>query len=103
MSYSVQNIRNVCLLGHGGNGKTSLAEHILFATGVTERLGKIPDGNTVCDYDPEEAKRQISISAAMAPVEYKGCKINIIDTPGYFDFAGEVLEAIRVSSAAVIV
>ncbi|MEG2455927.1 MAG: elongation factor G, partial [Oscillospiraceae bacterium] len=103
MSYSVQNIRNVCLLGHGGNGKTSLAEHILFATGKTERLGKIADGNTVCDYDAEEARRQISISMAVAPVEYKGCKINLLDTPGYFDFAGEVSEALRVASAAVIV
>lgn len=103
MSYSTQNIRNVCLLGHGGNGKTSLAESMLYLTGGTDRLGKVTDGNTVCDYDPEETRRQFSISAAVAPVEYKGCKINILDTPGYFDFTGEVMEALRVADAAVIV
>ena len=70
MSYSAQNIRNVCLLGHGGNGKTSLAESMLYLTGGTDRLGRPTDGNTVCDYDPEEIKRQISISLAVAPVEY---------------------------------
>ena len=103
MSYSAQNIRNICLLGHGGNGKTSLAESMLYLTGGTDRLGKPSDGNTVCDYDPEEIKRQISISTAVAPIEYKGCKINVLDTPGYFDFVGEVYEALRVSGAAVIV
>ena len=72
MSYSAQNIRNICLLGHGGNGKTSLAESMLYLTGGTARLGKVPDGNTVCDYDPEETKRQISISLAVATVEYDG-------------------------------
>ena len=86
MSYSVQNIRNVCLLGHGGNGKTSLAESMLYLTGGTVRLGNPADGNTVCDYDPEETRRQISISTAVAPVEYNGCKINVLDTPGYFDW-----------------
>ncbi len=103
MSYSVQNIRNVCLLGHGGNGKTSLAESLLYFTGGTDRLGKPADGNTVCDFDPEEIKRQISISCAVAPVEYKGCKINLLDTPGYFDFSGEVIEALRVAEAGVMV
>ena len=103
MSYSVQNIRNVCLLGHGGNGKTSLAESMLFQTGAIDRLGKVTDGNTTCDYDAEEVRRQFSISTAVAPVEYKGCKINILDTPGYFDFSGEVMEALRVADAAVIV
>ncbi len=103
MSYSAQNIRNICLLGHGGSGKTSLAESMLFLTGVIDRLGKSTDGNTVCDYDPEEIKRQISISTAVAPVEYNGVKINVLDTPGYFDFCGEVMEALRVSDAAVIV
>ena len=96
MSYSVQNIRNVCLLGHGGNGKTSLAESMLYLTGGTVRLGNPADGNTVCDYDPEETRRQISISTAVAPVEYNGCKINVLDTPGYFDFSGEVIEALQV-------
>ncbi|WP_186566508.1 elongation factor G [Lawsonibacter celer] len=103
MSYSAQNIRNVCLLGHGGNGKTSLAESMLYLTGGTERLGKPADGNTTCDYDPEETRRQISISTAVAPVEYNGCKINILDTPGYFDFVGEVIQAVQVADAAVIV
>ena len=103
MSYSAQNIRNVCLLGHGGNGKTSLAESMLYSTGGTDRLGKVPDGNTVCDFDPEEIRRQISLSTAVAPIEYKGCKINILDTPGYFDFSGEVMEALRVADSAVIV
>jgi len=103
MSYSVQNIRNVCLLGHGGNGKTALAESMLFLTGVIDRMGRTADGNTVCDYDPEEVKRQISISTAVAPVEYKGCKINLLDTPGGFDFSGEVMQALRVAGAAIIV
>ena len=103
MSYSVQNIRNICLLGHGGNGKTSLAESMLYFTGATLRLGKTTDGSTVCDFDPEEVRRQFSISTAIAPVEYKGCKINVLDTPGFFDFSGEVQEALRVSDAAIIV
>ena len=84
MSYSAQNIRNVCLLGHAGKGKTSLAESMLYRTGGTDRLGKVSDGNTVCDHDPEEIRRQISISAAVAPVEYNGCKINVLDTPRRF-------------------
>ncbi len=103
MSYSAQNIRNICLLGHAGNGKTSLAESILFHTGSIDRLGKVPDGNTVCDYDPEEQKRQTTISLAVAPVEYNGCKINVLDAPGAFDFAGEVAEALQASDAAIIV
>ena len=103
MSYSAQNIRNICLLGHGGNGKTSLAESILYQTGAIDRMGKVTDGNTTSDYDPEEIRRQFSISTSVIPVEYKGCKINILDTPGYFDFAGEVTEALRVADAAVIV
>jgi len=103
MSYSAQNIRNVCLLGHAGNGKTSLAESMLFLTGGADRLGKVPDGNTVCDYDPEEAKRQTSIALAVAPVEYNGCKINVLDTPGAFDFAGEAVAALQAADAAIIV
>ena len=103
MSYSVQNIRNVCLLGHSGSGKTALAESLLFMTGAIKRMGNSADGNTVCDYDPEETRRQISISTAVAPLEYKGCKINILDTPGAFDFTGEVMEALRAADAAIIV
>ena len=103
MSYSAQNIRNICLLGHSGNGKTSLVESMLYLTGGSARLGKVPDGNTICDYDPEETKRQTSISLAIAPVEYNGSKINVLDTPGGFDFSGEVMEALHVVDAAVIV
>ncbi len=103
MRYSVQNIRNVCLLGHGGSGKTALAESLLYMTGAIDRMGKASDGNTVCDYDSEEIKRQISISMAVAPLEFKGCKINVLDTPGSFDFSGEVMEALRAADAAIIV
>ena len=103
MSYSVQNIRNVCIMGHGGNGKTSLVEGLLYMTGGTDRLGRVPDGNTVCDFDPEEVKRQISISMAVAPIEYNGCKLNLMDCPGYFDFSGEVMQSLRVAESAIIV
>ena len=103
MSFSPKNIRNVCLLGHSGNGKTTLAENLLYLTGKTDRMGRTADGNTVCDYDAEEIRRQISISTAVAPIEYDGCKINILDTPGNFDFAGEVAEAIRVCEAGILV
>ena len=103
MSYSVQKIRNVALIGHGSSGKTTLAESLLYLTKSIERMGKVVDGNTTCDYDPEEVKRQISISLAVAPFEYQGCKINVLDTPGGFDFAGEVMEALRAADAAIIV
>ncbi|WP_094550676.1 elongation factor G [Petroclostridium xylanilyticum] len=101
--YPISKIRNVCLMSHGGAGKTSLAEAILYNTGVLDRFGKVADGTTTTDYDPEEIKRKISISTAMAPCEWKGNKLNIIDTPGYFDFVGEVMEGVRVADAAVIV
>ncbi|NLD87832.1 MAG: elongation factor G [Clostridiales bacterium] len=103
MSYTIDKIRNICLLGHGSDGKTSLAESMLYLTKGTDRLGKISDGNTVCDYDPEEIKRHFSISAALAPVEYNGYKVNVIDTPGYFDFVGEVFQGLRVADAGLIV
>ena len=103
MSYSTDKIRNVCLLGHGGNGKTSLAESMLFLTGGTDRLGKTPDGNTVCDYDPEEVKRQISISMASAPVKYRDHKLNVLDTPGNFDFNGEVCSALYAADTGIMV
>jgi small GTP-binding protein len=91
------------LLGHGGSGKTTLAESMLFMTGGTDRFGKTSDGNTTCDYDAEEVKRGISISLAMAPVKYKNVKINVLDTPGNFDFAGEVLCGLRAAECAVLV
>ena len=78
---SAKDIRNIVLLGHSGSGKTTLAESMLYLTGGTDRLGRIADGNTVCDYDPEEIRRQISISLAVAPVEYDSCKINVLDVP----------------------
>ena len=100
---TANDIRNIALLGHGGSGKTSLAEHMLFMTKGSDRLGKTADGNTVCDYDPEEIKRQISISLAFAPVMYKNVKINVMDAPGNFDFAGEALCAVRAAECAVLV
>ena len=103
MSYATENIRNICLLGHGSNGKTMLAESMLHLTGAIDRLGKITDGNTVSDFDAEEIRRQISISASTMYVDYKDTRINIIDTPGYFDFAGEAAQALRVADAGIIV
>ncbi|MBO4392058.1 MAG: elongation factor G [Clostridia bacterium] len=103
MQYTASQIRNICLMGHGGDGKTSLAEALLFFTKGTDRLGKTADGNTVCDFDPEEIKRKISISTAVAPVEWKNTKINILDTPGYFDFEGEVRQALSAVETALIV
>ena len=102
MSYETKNIRNICFIGHGNSGKTSLAESMLFSTGAIARMGKVTDGNTVCAYDAEEIKRQIPISTCVAPVNFGGCKINVLDCPGYFDFAGEVLAAIRVVEAGII-
>ncbi|MBE6628664.1 MAG: GTP-binding protein, partial [Ruminococcaceae bacterium] len=97
-----KNIRNIALLGHGGSGKTSLAEAMLYITGETDRLGNTTAGNTVCDYDAEEVARKISISAAVAPMMWKDVKINVIDTPGYLDFSGEVLQALRVADSVII-
>ena len=102
MGYPIEKIRNVVLVGHGGNGKTTLAESFLYRTGAIDRMGKISDGTTTCDYDPEEIKRKISIQTAVAPVEWNGYKINLLDTPGYFDFAGEVMQAVRVADAGII-
>lgn len=102
MSYETKTIRNVCLLGHGGSGKTTLAESMLYMTGSIDRQGKVADGNTVCDYDAEEIKRQITISTGIAPVNYGGCKINVLDCPGFFDFAGEVMCALRAVEAGII-
>ena len=101
--YTTDKIRNVVLLGHGGSGKTSLAEAMAYLSGITSRLGKVEDGNTVSDFGKEEQKRKISISTSVIPVEWEGYKINILDTPGFFDFAGEVEEAISAAGAAIIV
>ena len=90
-------------MGHGGDGKTSMIESMLYLTGATDRLGKIADGNTVCDSDPEEIRRKFSISTAVAPIEFKGCKVNFLDTPGFFDFEGEVASALRVCESGLIV
>jgi len=100
---TTQNIRNICLLGHGGDGKTSLAESILYFTKGTDRLGKVSDGTTVSDYDPEEIRRQISISASPLPVFHGQVKINLMDAPGYFDFVGEVLQCLRVADCGLVV
>lgn len=100
---TANDIRNICLLGHGGSGKTTLAEQMLFMTKGTDRLGRTADGNTVCDYDAEEIKRQISISLAFAPVKYKDVRINVMDAPGNFDFSGEAVSAIRAAECAVLV
>ncbi len=101
--YTTDKIRNVCLLGHGGSGKTSLAEAMAYLSGITSRLGKVTDGNTISDYSKEEQKRQFSISTSVIPIEWEGYKINILDTPGYFDFVGEVEEAMSAAGAAIIV
>lgn len=102
-SYAMEDIRNVVVMGHGKCGKTSLIEAMLYKSGATERQGKAADGNTVTDYDPEEIKRQFSISAAVAPIEWKDMKYNMIDTPGFFDFTGEVKEGLRAADSALVV
>ncbi|MBE6981974.1 MAG: elongation factor G [Ruminococcaceae bacterium] len=101
--YTANSIRNICLLGHSGSGKTALAESLLYMTGAIVRMGKNADGNTVCDYDPEEVRRNISISTSVVPLEYKNVKINLLDTPGGFDFSGAVVEALRAADAAILV
>ncbi|MBO5032083.1 MAG: elongation factor G [Lachnospiraceae bacterium] len=101
--YTTDKIRNVVLLGHGGAGKTSLVESMAYLAGITSRMGKVEDGNTVSDFGKEEQKRKISISTSVVPVEWEGVKINILDAPGYFDFIGEVEEAISAADAAIIV
>ncbi|MBQ9321786.1 MAG: 50S ribosome-binding GTPase, partial [Eubacterium sp.] len=101
--YTTEKIRNVVLLGHGGSGKTSLVEAMAYLSGITSRMGKVVDGNTISDYGKEEQKRQFSISTSVVPIEWEGYKINILDTPGYFDFVGEVEEAVRAAGSAIIV
>ena len=98
----MEDIRNIAVMGHGKCGKTTLTEAMLFNSGAVDRMGTVADGTTVCDYDLEEIKRQLSISAAIAPMDWKGTKLNIIDTPGYFDFVGEVKEGLRAADSALI-
>lgn len=101
--YEIDAIRNVALVGHGGSGKTSLAECLLYATGAVDRLGRVDEGSSTLDYDPDEVKRKISINTSIAPCEWKGKKVNFLDTPGYPDFVGDVIGSLRVVEGAVIV
>ncbi len=102
MSNATKDLRNVCLLGHGSTGKTTLVESMLYVTGAIDRQGKVTDGNTVCDYDAEEIRRQFTISSALAPISFGGKKINVLDCPGFFDFAGEVDAALRATECGII-
>ena len=101
--YNINNLRNVGILGHSGSGKTSLTEALLFTTKTIDRLGKVDEGSTTSDYDLEEKKRRISVSASVAPLEWKGTKINLLDLPGYFDFVGEQIQGMRACDVAMIV
>jgi len=100
--YKTEQIRNIALIAHGGAGKTSLAEALLYDTGAITRMGKVEDGSTVSDFDDEEIRRGISLSAALIPCEWKNYKVNVLDTPGYMDFVGEVKNALRVADGALI-
>jgi len=100
--YTTQHIRNLVLLGHGSSGKTSLAEAMLFASGAINRMGRVEDGTTVSDFDEEEIRRRISLSLTLIPVEWENCKLNVLDTPGYLDFIGEVISGIRVADLALV-
>ena len=103
MDYTIDRLRNVGLIGHSGSGKTTLMEALLNFSGATDRMGRVEDGNTVSDFDPEEKKRQISLQASVAPVYYDGYKINLVDLPGYFDFVGETIQGMRAVDIAMIV
>ncbi len=101
-NFETKDIRNVGLYSHGGVGKTSLAEAMLYNAKVIDRLGSVDKGNTVCDFDPDEIMRKMSISSAIAPLEWKGKKINIIDTPGFIDFIGDETRSLRVVDAGIV-
>lgn len=101
--YTTDRIRNVVLLGHGGSGKTSLVEAMAYLAGLTTRMGTVADKNTISDFDKEETKRQFSIHTSVVAIPWKDSKINVLDTPGYFDFVGEVEEAVSAADAAIIV
>src|SRR4030067_2343078 len=100
--YKIHQIRNMGLVGHGGVGKTSVAEALLFSAGLATRLGRVADGNTVSDYTSEEIARKISIAAALLHLDWKNFKINLVDLPGYADFIGEVVAGLRVTETALI-
>ncbi|HLF20424.1 MAG TPA: GTP-binding protein, partial [Bacteroidota bacterium] len=100
--YSVDKIRNVALIGHGGSGKTTLTEALLFTTGTTNRFGKVDEGSTISDYHPDEIERKISINASLLHCDWQSVKINLLDTPGYSDFVGEVIGSLRVADTAVV-
>ncbi|MBP1550422.1 MAG: GTP-binding protein, partial [Oscillospiraceae bacterium] len=100
--YGAETIKNIAITGHSGSGKTSLAEALLFRAGVTDRLGKTADGNTICDYDPEEIKRKVSLNTALASFEYNDIKINLLDTPGLFDFAAGMHEGAAAAATVMI-
>ncbi|NLA77157.1 MAG: elongation factor G, partial [Clostridiales bacterium] len=102
-AYNAKDIRNIAIAGHGGRGKTTLAEAMLFLAGATDRLGRTADGNTVMDFDAEEKRRKVSVSTAVSPLEWKNIKINLLDTPGLFDFAGGVSEGVRAAESVLIV
>lgn len=100
--FAADHIRNICLVGHGGAGKTMMAEALMYTAGTINRLGRVEEGNTVSDYRSDEIERQISVSSALLFCEWKGNKINILDTPGYTDFTGDVKSSLRVSDTAVL-
>ena len=100
--FSTTQIRNVAVLGHGGSGKTTLTEALLFKTGVTTRVGRVEDGTTTSDWDPEEQRRGLSINLSVIPIEFENMKLNLIDTPGYLDFAGEQISALQVAEAGLV-
>ena len=100
--YQAKNILNVAIAGHSGSGKTTVAEAMLYLSGASDRLGRVTEGNTICDHDPEEIKRQTTVSTAVAPIEWKNYKINLVDTPGLFDFEGALCEAMRAADSILI-
>src|SRR5690349_607176 len=100
--FNTTQIRNVAVLGHGGSGKTTLTEALLFKTGVTTRVGRVEDGTTTSDWDPEEQRRGLSINLSVIPIEFENMKLNLIDTPGYLDFTGEQISALQVAEAGLV-
>ncbi|HEX9679842.1 MAG TPA: GTP-binding protein, partial [Anaerolineales bacterium] len=100
--YATDRLRNVALVSHGGGGKTSLGEAMLFVTGALTRMGRVEEGNTVSDFEEEEVRRRLSLSTGVLPVEFQDHKLNVLDAPGYIDFVGEVISALRVADGAIV-